>query len=291
MSFRYFNIMAKGKNTDSIKDEMSFMEHLEELRWHIIRAVMGALIFVILAFINRKFIFDQVILKPKSPDFPTNQFFADFSQWLSDKFGINAEAIAINTHALNIVNIDMAGQFLSHIKVSVVAGLIVASPYIFWEIWRFIKPALRQTETQYAKGAVFFTSFLFLIGILFGYYLITPLSVHFLSSYVVSSEVENTIKLTSYIGTVTSVTFASGVIFELPIAVYFLSKVGMLTPQFMRKYRKHAYVLLLIISAIITPPDVFSQILVCIPLVILYEISVFISRYIQRKQEKLDKAS
>ncbi|HPR60736.1 MAG TPA: twin-arginine translocase subunit TatC, partial [Prolixibacteraceae bacterium] len=209
-------------------------------------------------------------------------------QWLNQLFNINSEAIAINTHQLNIVNIDMAGQFISHIKVSVVAGLIVASPYIFWEIWRFIKPALHKTETQYARGAVFYTSFLFIVGVLFGYYLITPLSIHFLSSYNVSAEIANTIKLNSYIGTVTSVTFASGVIFELPIAVYFLSKVGLLTPQFMRKYRKHAYVLLLILSAIITPPDVFSQILVCIPLIILYEISVFISRFIQRKQQKAD---
>lgn len=269
-------------------DEMSFMEHLEELRWHIIRAIFGSLIFMVAAFVNREFIFDRVILTPKSPDFPTNQLFLKASHWLNQFFNINSEAIAINTHQLNIVNIDMAGQFISHIKVSVVAGLIAASPYIFWEIWRFIKPALHKTETKYARGAVFYTSFLFIIGVLFGYYLITPLSIHFLSSYNVSAEIANTIKLNSYIGTVTSVTFASGVIFELPIAVYFLSKVGLLTPQFMRKYRKHAYVFLLILSAIITPPDVFSQILVCIPLIILYEISVFISRFIQLKQQKTD---
>lgn len=280
--------MRKKKGKIREADEMSFMEHLEELRWHIIRAVFGALIFMIAAFVNREFIFDRVILTPKSPEFPTNQLFLKASQWLNQLFNINSEAIAINTHQLNIVNIDMAGQFISHIKVSVVAGLIVASPYIFWEIWRFIKPALHKTETQYARGAVFYTSFLFIVGVLFGYYLITPLSIHFLSSYNVSAEIANTIKLNSYIGTVTSVTFASGVIFELPIAVYFLSKVGLLTPQFMRKYRKHAYVLLLILSAIITPPDVFSQILVCIPLIILYEISVFISRFIQRKQQKAD---
>lgn len=280
--------MARKKNTGSSKDEMSFMEHLEELRWHIIRAVMGAMIFIIIAFVNREFIFDRVILMPKNPEFPTNLLFLKFSKWLNEVLNINTEAIAINTQALEIVNIEMAGQFISHIKVSVVAGLIVASPYIFWEIWKFIKPALHQSETKYAKGAVFFTSALFIIGVLFGYYLITPLSIHFLNSYNVSSEIANTIKLNSYISTVTSVTFASGVIFELPIAVYFLSKVGLLTPQFMRKYRRHAYVLLLIISAIITPPDVFSQILVCIPLIILYEISVFISRFIQRKQDRED---
>lgn len=267
---------------------MSFLEHLEELRWHVVRAALGAFAVTIAAFMNRDFIFNQVILKPKSPDFPTNLFFARVSDWLNQLLNTNSDALAINTQPLNIVNIEMAGQFISHIKVSLVAGIIVASPYIFWEIWRFIKPALHSGESKYASGAVFYTSVLFLLGTLFGYYVITPLSIHFLSSYNVSQEVANTIKLNSYIGTVTSVTFASGIIFELPIAVYFLSKVGLLTPQFMRKYRKHAYVLLLILSAIITPPDVFSQILVCFPLIILYEISVFISRYIVGKQEKRD---
>jgi sec-independent protein translocase protein TatC len=207
-------------------------------------------------------------------------------EWLHNHIGINADTIAINTQPLNIVNIDMAGQFTSHLKISIVAGLVVASPYIIWEIWRFIKPALHANETKYASGAVFYTSSLFIVGILFGYYLIAPLSIHFLGSYVVSNEVVNTIKLSSYIGTVTSVTFASGIIFELPMVVLFLSKVGLMSPGFMRKYRRHAYVVLLIISAIITPPDVFSQILVCIPLIILYEISVFISRSVERKRQR-----
>ena len=266
---------------------MSFLEHLEELRWHIVRAAIASFVFMVLAFVNRNFIFNEVILKPKSPDFPTNLFFARVSEWLSQLLNMNFDALAINTKPLHIVNIEMAGQFTSHIKVSLVAGLIVASPYIIWELWRFIKPALHERESKYASGAVIYTSLLFLIGIVFGYYIITPLSIHFLSTYNVSQEVENTIKLSSYIGTVTSVTFASGIIFELPIAVLFLSKTGIITPQFMRKYRKHAYVLLLIISAIITPPDVFSQILVCLPLIILYEISVFISRSVKKKQDKL----
>ena len=277
--------MAKKDSNSS--GELSFLGHLEELRWHIVRAVLGAFLFMVIAFINRDFIFNDVILKPKSPNFPTNLFFARASEWLGTLLNTNKDVLAINTKPLNIVNIEMAGQFISHIKVSLIAGLIVASPYIFWEIWRFIKPALHHKEISHAKGAVFYTSFLFLIGILFGYYLITPLSIHFLSSYNVSNEIANTIKLNSYIGTVTSVTFASGVIFELPMIVLFLSKIGLLTPDFMRKYRKHAYVLLLIISAIITPPDVFSQLLVCFPLIILYEISVFVSRSVKKKRDKM----
>jgi sec-independent protein translocase protein TatC len=278
--------MTKNKQNQKKKDDMSFIDHLEELRWHIIRAALAAFFFMILAFSNRDFIFNQIILKPKNPEFITNIFFSRISQWLTEVFHISEGAMSINNNQLNIVNIEMAGQFISHIKVSLIAGLIIASPYIFWEIWRFIKPALYSNEKKHTSGAVFYTSTLFLIGILFGYYIITPLSIHFLSNYNVSQEIANTIKLNSYISTVTSVTFASGIIFELPIAALFLSKTGLLTPQFMRKYRKHAYVVLLILSAIITPPDVFSQILVCFPLIILYEISIFISRSVNKKREK-----
>jgi sec-independent protein translocase protein TatC len=271
-----------------VKEEsaMSFLDHLEVLRWHLIRAVSSAFIFMILAFINRDFIFTDIILKPKNPEFFTNRLFKTMGEWLHAHLGISADVIAINNQPLSIVNIDMAGQFTSHIKISIVAGLVVASPYIIWEIWRFIKPALHSKERKYASGAVFYISTLFILGILFGYYLIAPLSIHFLSSYVVSSEVLNTIKLNSYIGTITSVTFASGIIFELPMVVLFLSKVGLMSPGFMRKYRRHAYVILLIVAAIITPPDVFSQILVCIPLIILYEISVFISRSVERSRKR-----
>ncbi len=280
--------MAIFNKKGETKSEMSFIDHLEELRWHLVRSVLAATIFIVIAFINRVFIFDKVILSPKNPDFFTNRMFKEMGIWLNQTFGVNAESVAINTVPLEIVNIDMAGQFMSHFKVSLVAGLIVVSPYIIWEIWRFIKPALYEKEQKHASGAVFYISFLFIIGILFGYYLIAPLSIHFLGSYIVSAEVQNTIKLSSYISTITSVTFASGVIFELPMVIFFLSKIGMMSPSFMRKYRRHAYVILLIVAAIITPPDVFSQVLVFFPLMVLYEISIFVSRSVEKKRAKMD---
>jgi sec-independent protein translocase protein TatC len=280
--------MAIFKNKGEAKKEMSFLDHLEELRWHIVRALLGSLVFVIIAFLNRTFIFDKLILGPKSPEFFTNRLFGQIGIWLNQNFGLDPNSIAINTIPIKIVNIEMSGQFISHFKVSLVTGLILASPYIIYEIWSFIKPALYEKEQKHASGAVIYMTVLFLLGILFGYYLITPLSLHFLGSYIVSSEVENTIKLSSYIGTVTSVTFASGVIFELPMVVFFLSKIGMMTPEFMQKYRRHAYVVLLIVAAIITPPDVFSQTLVFIPLMILYEASVFVSRSVVKKKLKLE---
>jgi sec-independent protein translocase protein TatC len=273
---------SKGKENS----EMSFFDHLEELRWHLIRSVIAAFVFMLLAFLNRNFIFNEIILKPKNPEFITNRFFKLMGEWLHTHLNMNAESIAINTQPLNIINIDMAGQFNSHINISLVAGLVLASPYIIWEIWRFIKPALHKREQKYASSAVFFISMLFFLGILFGYFLIAPLSIHFLNTYVVSNEVLNTIKLNSYIATITSVTFASGIIFELPVVIFFLSKVGIVTPKFMKKYRRHAYVVLLIIAGIITPPDVFSQTIVCIPLIILYEISVVISRSIDKKRTR-----
>jgi sec-independent protein translocase protein TatC len=180
----------------------------------------------------------------------------------------------------------MSGQFMVHVWTAIIAGLIIAAPYVIYQFWSFIKPALYENERRHATGAVFYMSFLFFIGILFGYYLIVPLSVDFLGAYSISSTVINQINILSYISTVTSIVIAGGVVFELPIIAFFLSKVGLLTPRFMKKYRRHSYLVLLIISAIITPPDIFSQIMVCIPLVVLYEVSIVISRRVEKANLK-----
>jgi sec-independent protein translocase protein TatC len=199
---------------------------------------------------------------------------------------VGTDALRINQTPLELISIKIAGQFMTHIWVSIIAGFIIASPVVFYEFWRFIKPALYDNEKQHASGAVFFTSVLFLMGILFGYYLIVPLSIHFLGTYNVSGDVTNQINLKSYIGSVTSISLAAGVIFLIPIFSYFLSKVGLLTPQFMKTYRRHSYVVMLLLSAVITPPDIFSQIMVCFPLVFLYEIGIIISRRVVKKREK-----
>lgn len=272
---------TKKKTTKKQKqEEMSFLEHLEELRWHIIRAFLAIVIFAILAFINKDFIFDTIIFNPKTPDFWTNQMFAK----LAELTGV--EGLRINSAELQLISIKMADNFMTHIMTSIVAGLIVSSPYVFFEVWRFISPALYENERRHSGGAVIYMSLLFITGVLFGYFLIVPLSIHFLGSYSISSEVVNQINMRSYIGTVTSISLASGVIFELPIFVYFLSKIGILTPDLMKKYRRHAYVALLLLSAIITPPDVFSQIMVCFPLVFLYEVGIIISKRVNKKAEE-----
>jgi sec-independent protein translocase protein TatC len=271
---------TKKRGNKTPQGEMSFLEHLEELRWHIIRSVSLIIIFAIVAFVMKDFIFNEVIFKPKMPDFWSNRMLAKLGEL------IGTESLKINQNPLKLIALQMSDQFMLHFTVAAVAGLIMASPFVFYEIWSFIKPALYEKERKHSSGAVFFTSLLFLIGVLFGYFLIVPFSIDFLSTYSVSPEVENQINMRSYISTVTSITFASGFIFLLPIFSYFLSKVGILTPKFLKTYRRHAYVVLFLVAAIITPPDVFSQIMVGIPLVFLYEASIFISYVVVKKREK-----
>jgi sec-independent protein translocase protein TatC len=257
--------------------EMTFLDHLEVLRWHIVRSFIAIFVLAIVAFVFHDFIFDRIIFAPKEPDFWTNRVLCQFGEW------IGSEKLCINSKPLGIFNINFTGQFSTHIIISLVFGLIFAFPYIFWEFWRFVSPALYDNERNNSRGAIFYTSLLMTLGVLFGYYLIVPLSVHFLGSYQVSEQVTNEINLSSYISTLTSIVLASGVIFELPMLIYFLAKTGLVSSAFLKKYRKHSIILILALSAIITPPDVFSQVLVSVPLFLLYEVGIVIARRIERK--------
>ncbi len=270
----------KRKQYGSNEGEMSFLEHLEELRWHIIRSVLAIVILMIAAFVFKNFIFDMVILAPKNPGFFTNRVLCELGQL------VHIQALCINTTPFELINIKMSGQLTTHIAVSMVAGLILAFPVILWEFWKFFEPALHSSEKQHARGAVLAATLLFFTGVLFGYYMLAPLSVHFLTSYQVSADVTNQINIRSYIGTLSSICLATGLIFELPIVTYFLTKIGIINPSFLKKYRRHAIVIIVILAAIITPPDVFSQALVCIPLLILYEIGIVISKRVVKKKEK-----
>ncbi len=259
--------------------EMTFLDHLEVLRWHLIRSIVAIFLFAIVAFIFHDFIFDKIIFAPKSPDFWTNRMFCAFSEL------IGTDKLCINSTDFEIFNISFTGQFSTHIIVSLVLGLVCSFPYIFYEFWRFIRPALYNEEQKHSRGAILAASTLFSLGVLFGYYLIIPLTVHFLGSYEVSSSVYNEINLNSYISTLTSIVLAAGVIFELPVLIYFLAKVGLVSSSFLKKYRKHSIVVILALSAIITPPDVFSQILVCLPLLVLYQVGIVIAKRIEKKND------
>ena len=272
-------MIGSKKKSGEGEGEMTFLQHLEELRWHIIRSVIAVVVGAIVAFMLKDFIFDKVILAPKNPGFITNRLLCQLAD------AVNAPVLCINQNPLSLISIKMSGQFTTHITISLIAGVIMAFPYIFWEFWSFFRPALYEKERKHARGAVTAASSLFIIGILFGYYIISPLSINFLSSYRVSDLVDNQINITSYIGSVTSVALSAGITFELPIVVFFLARIGIVTPEFMRKYRRHAIVVVLVLAAVITPPDVFSLILVSIPLVLLYEVSIFIAGRVARKRE------
>ncbi len=269
---------GKVKKPVKSNEEMSFLEHLEELRWHLVRISAAVVISAIVIFVNVKFIMDQILFAPKYPSFITNRVFA----WIALKF--NSPDMAINTKPFSIINYDMAGQFSTNINIAMIGGIIISIPYIFWEFWQFIKPALYEKERKHATGAVFYSTMLFLLGVLFGYYIIVPLSTHFFGSYRVSEEVVNQINLNSYISSVTTIILGSGVVFELPIVIYFLAKVGLVSSGFLIKYRKHAYIVLLLLAAIITPPDVFSMLMVSGPLIVLYELGVVLAKRIEKNR-------
>lgn len=268
-------------------DEMSFLDHLEDLRWHLIRITVGVLICATVAFIFSGFVFEEIIFAPKRMDFPTYKWLCGASQFL----GINDTTFCAAEFPFIIQSRNMAGQFSADIWTSIYTGFVLAFPYVIYQFWSFISPGLHANERRYSKGFIFTSSFLFFLGVLFGYYIVTPLSINFLANYSISAEVSNEFDISSYISTVRSSCLASGFVFELPIIIYFLTKIGLVTPKIMKKYRKFALVLVLILSAIITPPDLASQIIVAIPILILYQVSIYISKVVLRNQNKKQKAN
>lgn len=260
--------------------EMSFLEHLEVLRWVLIRSSIAILIGAVITFSFKKVLFDDILLGPGKVDFVTYRYLCE----LGDRF--NSPDLCIKELPFKLISNSMQGQFFTHIWISIIAGMILAFPYILWEVWKFIRPALYEKERRYASAFIIFSSLLFFIGVLFGYYVISPMSVQFLVTYTVSNDVENLIPLSSYFSVLKSSVLASGIMFELPIIIFFLSKIGIVTPQFLRTYRKHAVIVVLVIAAIVTPPDILSQIIVTIPVLLLYEVSILISSVIYKKKQK-----
>lgn len=261
--------------------EMSFLDHLEELRWHVIRALGAIAVFAVAAFIFREPIWHYVILAPSRPDFWTYEMFCRLGSLTG------AEFFCIDELPFIIQNRKMTAQFTMAISSSFVIGMIITFPYAFWEFWRFIKPGLYKNEKNLSRGAVFFVTLLFLTGIMFGYYVVAPISINFLTNFKIDPSILNEIDLTSYVSTVMMLVLACGIMFQLPVVVYFLTKAGIVTPEFLKAYRKHAIIVILVLSALITPPDIISQLLMCFPLLVLYEISIMISISIKKEEDKL----
>ena len=269
------------KRTKDGEREMTFWEHLDELRGVLIRGIIAIAVVTIVAFSFKNILFDVIILGPKNSDFITYRVLCKLGKMIS------MNSLCLDTTSLHLINISLAGQFMAHITTSIIAGFVVASPYIFWEFWRFVKPGLTDTERKSTRGAVLVISTLFLTGILFSYFLAVPLMVNFLGNYQVSTSVINTIALDSYTSAVTTMTLLMGLIFEFPIVVLFLTRIGILTPAYMSKHRKHTIVIILIVAGFITPsPDMFTQLVVAVPLYLLYEISVILSKKYYRKRKE-----
>ncbi len=271
-------IREKGKNMEA---EMSFFEHLEALRWHLIRASIAVLVFTGLAFYFYDFIWNKIIMGPMDVHFFTYRAMCRLGDIL------HMDGFCITKIPGHLINTEMAGQFTLQINSSIIIGIVLGFPYLLWEIWQFIKPALHEKERKAASGFVGYASFLFIVGVMFGYYVIAPESIAFLANYQVSTAIENMFSIDSYLSSVTTLTLATGVVFELPILVYILSSLGILTPLFMRSTRRYAIIVILIVAAIITPtPDMLTMSIVSAPLLVLYEVGIIVSSIVEKRRIK-----
>jgi sec-independent protein translocase protein TatC len=262
--------------------EMTFLEHLDELRKHLMRSIIVVGVFMIVAFAFTEFIFDEILFGPAKAKFWTYIKMCELGKWLG------AEGLCVGVD-LKLVNFNLTGQFMTHLTSSIILGIVMAFPFIVWEIWRFVRPALYEKEIKAAKGIIFYIVILFTLGLLFGYFIITPISINFLATYKITANInpDYQFDLHNYISMVSWLTLISALMFQLPIVAYFLAKAGILTASFMRSYRRHSVVAILIASAIITPSaDLFSQMIVALPLYLLYEMSIFIVAYTERNERK-----
>jgi sec-independent protein translocase protein TatC len=274
------SIKNKGK---SLEAEMSFFDHIDVLRKHLLRVAVVVLVFTLGAFYYTDFIFNQIIMGPKNPSFWTYRMMCK----LVARFPSIGPEFCITKIDAKIINTEMAGQFTLQLNSCVMVGIILGIPYLLFELWLFVKPALHEGERKSASGFVVFASSLFFLGILFGYFIICPLSINFLTNFTVSPDIQNTFTIDSYLSSVMTLTLGAGVIFQLPVIIYILSKVGIMTPAFMRASRRYSTVLILIVAAVVTPTaDPYTMMIVAMPLFLLYELSIYISANIEKKKNK-----
>lgn len=262
--------------------DMSFLGHLEELRWHLVRSFAAIFVIAIVLFAFQGWVFDNYLLAHLESDFITYEFFCK----TFTSIGMDSSFCNINFNA-KLQSLALTQQLMTSIWTSLILGFVISFPYFLWEMWKFISPGLHSKERNKSRGFVFIASLLFFLGALFSYYVILPMSISFFYGYQITDRISNNFTLDSYISLVNNTLLGVSIMFELPVLIFFLSKIGLITPQFLKKYRKHALVLVLIISAIITPPDVASQVIVSIPILILYEISIYISKFVIKKQQNV----
>jgi sec-independent protein translocase protein TatC len=277
-------LIERRKENTPEGGEMSFVDHLEELRWHIMRAVVAILICAIACFVYIDELMDVVVFGPIEKGFVTYEWLCK----LGHKIGAG-DSLCLPVPDVQMQTTTFGGQFISSITIAFISGLIIAFPYVFWEVWRFIKPALKPAELKHTRGAIFFVSFFFLLGVAFGYFLLAPFTFSFLSNYKIGTHniIETKPVLNDYIDNLIDITVGAGLAFELPVVSFVLTRIGIITPGFLKEYRKYAYVGLLVIAAVITPsPDWMSQLIVVLPLILLYELSIVISGRVAKNEKR-----
>lgn len=273
--------LDQPQDTPDKEVEMGFLDHLEELRRRLFYAVASIVVTGGVLFVSKDWLFDTVLFGPRRPDFWTFRMLCRLSETL-----LLGEALCVTEINYELINTTMLGNFTTHILVSFIGGVILSFPLLTQQVWRFVRPALKPKEVKAARGIGAATTVLFFLGVAFGYFIISPMSLQFLGNYELS-DVAARIGVMSYMKTIASITLASGLIFQLPVIVYFLSKAGLVTPELLKSYRRHALVGILVVSAIITPPDLTSQILVAMPVLVLYEIGIVISRRVTKRMQQV----
>ncbi len=263
--------------------EMSFLDHVDDLRKHLVKSGLAILVLSIIAFFYIDNIFDDIILGPLHHDFFT---YRKLCEWSHSYY--HNDQLCVKDFQITLQNTEMAGQFMMSFKLAFLAGIILSMPYILYQVWKFVKPALNQKETKGSKGFVFYTGFLFGLGILFGYFVLCPISINFFATYTLSPLVKNEINIQSIVSFMSLLVLGTGLIFELPVLMYFLARIGIISSTFLKKYRKYAFVIILIVAAIVTPPDIVSQVILTIPLYMLFEIGVFITKRVENNKKKAE---
>ncbi len=261
---------------------MNFLDHVEDLRWHIIRSALAIIVAAIAVFIKIEWIFDRIIMGPANDDFISYKWFCALGR------ALHYDSFCLGKIKITFQNTAVTGQFMMSLSVSLLLGFVAAFPFVLWEVWKFIKPALKPSEIRMARGIVFWCSLLFFVGVFFAYFIVGPYAINFFGNYQLSPKVQNIITLDNYFEMMSTLILALGVVFEMPILMLFLTRIGVLTPNLLRKNRRLAFLILFILSEIITPPDLFSCLLVFIPLYGLYELTLIISKrtYNERLKRK-----
>ncbi|TMI98188.1 MAG: twin-arginine translocase subunit TatC [Bacteroidetes bacterium] len=278
------SLFGRSRRNPEEKAEMSFIEHLEVLRGHLFRSVLAIAVGAVVFIIYNTFFVREVLMGPTHADFPTYKWLCR----LGHAIGLG-DNMCMKDIGLKMQSTSVSGQFSMYFTLIFIGGIIVAFPYIFWEFWRFIKPALTKKELSKTRGVIFWVSLLFFLGITFGYFIIAPYTVNFFANFQLDENIENRWTITSYIDTLVPLILGTGLAFQLPLVMFFLAKVGLMSPDFLRRNRKYAIVIILILAGIITPPDVISQIICTIPLMLLYEISIWLTAKVQKEKELEEK--